>query len=75
MFCANEQADTLQKLDVDGNGEIVLTCECGRFTKFPADTDSELLKVYIAEHRAANFGQITMASIEEKKAELIQGLQ
>lgn len=75
MFCANEQDDTEQVLDVDGNGEITLTCECGRFIKLPATTDAAGLKAYIDEHKAANMGQISQDSIEAKKAELIAGLK
>ena len=59
---------------MDGAGEIVLTCECGRFVKLPANTDAAGLKVYAAKHKAANEGQVSMAAIEEKKAELLKSL-
>lgn len=74
MFCANDQAETDHTLDVDGNGEVVLTCACGRFTKLPADTTSESLATYIVAHKASNEGQITVASLEAKKQELLDGL-
>lgn len=74
VFCANEQADTEHVLDVDGAGEIVLTCACGRFLKLPAGTDSAGLKAYIAAHKTANEGQVSAAALEAKKAELIAAL-
>lgn len=75
FFCANEQADTAHVLDIDGNGEVVLTCACGRFIKLPRTTTPESLKAYVEAHKAANEGQITVESIEAHKAELLAGLQ
>lgn len=75
VFCAEEQADTDHVLDIDGVGEIVLTCDCGRFLKFPAGTTSEDLKAYIAKHRASNQGQVSVAAIEAYKADLLAGLE
>ena len=74
VFCANEQADTEHTLDMDGNGEVVLTCACGRFIKLPADTTPESFKAYIAAHKEANMGQISQESIDAKKAELLDSL-
>lgn len=71
MFCAAEQTDTDHTLEIDGNGEIVLTCDCGRFVKLPRDTTPDQLKAYIEAHKAANEGQISVASIEAKRAELL----
>jgi hypothetical protein len=75
MFCANDQVETTQALTIDGNGEIVLTCPCGRFTKLPAGTDAAGLAAYIAAHKEENDGQISVASLDAKKADLIAGLQ
>lgn len=76
MFCANEQAETNHTLDLDGAGEIVLTCDtCQRFIKLPADTDAAGLKDYIDAHKEANQGQISVESLDAKKAELLAGLQ
>lgn len=75
MFCANEQAETDHTLDIDGNGEIVLTCGCGRFIKLPATTDAAGLKAYIDAHKTANEGQISVASMDAKKAALLDALQ
>jgi len=75
MFDASLQKDCDHTIDIDGAGEIVLTSvESGHFVKFPAGTDAAQLAELIAAHKAANEGQITQASIEEKKAALIAGL-
>lgn len=74
VFCANEQKETAHTVDIDGNGEVVLTCACGRFLKFPADTDSETLKKYIIAHREQNSGQLSVEAIEAHKAKLIADL-
>lgn len=85
VFCANEQKETDHKIDIDGNGEVVLTCianvgteeepiECGRFLKFPKGTNAATLKESLAKHKAGNEGQITVESQEAAKDELIKGL-
>lgn len=85
VFCAREQKATAHTLDIDGNGEIILTCtanvgteekseSCGRFIKLPKDTTSAELKTYIAAHQTANEGHITQESLDAKKAELMAGL-
>lgn len=76
MFCANDQRETEHTLDIDGNAEVVLTCvECGRFQKLPAGTTAEDIKVFVEKHKASNEGQITTASIEAEKAQLLEGLE
>lgn len=74
LFCANEQAETPHVLDIDGMGEILLTCGCGRCIKLPADTDAAGIKAYAEAHKLGNEGQISVASIEAKKAELLAAL-
>lgn len=74
MFCANEQAETEHTVEIDGNGEIVLTCECGRFIKLPEGTDAEGLKTFVQAHKEANEGQRSVESIEKAKEELLAGL-
>lgn len=85
MFCANQQAETAHSLDVDGVGEIILTCtenvgtekepvECGRFVKLPKGTGPKELKAYIEAHASANEGQVSQAMIDAKKAELLDAL-
>ncbi len=71
-FCANEQKHTNHALDIDGAGEIVLTCECGRFIKFPKGTTPEELKKLLEDHTVANVGQISMEAIEAEKAKLLE---
>ena len=74
MFCANDQVETEHDLDVDGNGEVVLTCPCGRFIKMPANTTPETLTVAIEKQKESNEGQITQESIEQKKQELLDAI-
>lgn len=85
VFCAAQQAETDYVLDIDGNGEIVLTCsfavgteeapqECGRTLKFPAGTDAARLKELLDAHKAANEGQVSAEAIEAKKKELLDAL-
>lgn len=74
MFCAAEQLETAHSVDVDGNGEVILTCACGRFTKLPGSTDAAGLQAYVAAHNASNVGQVTQESIDEKKAALLASL-
>lgn len=73
-FCANEQSETEHGLDVDGAGEVVLTCACGRFLKYPKGTDAAALKDLLAAHKEANGGQISQASIDEAKEKLLNEL-
>lgn len=75
VFCAKEQKETAHVLDIDGNGEIVLTCECGSFIKLPRGTDAEGLKAYVATHKAANEGQISVEALEAEKEKLFAGLE
>lgn len=86
MFCARCQKESTHKLDVASNGEVVITCltilsekteeqpevRCERFIKFPNSVDAAKLKEYIAAHKTANEGQVSVQSIEDKKAELLK---
>lgn len=75
MFCANDQVETAHILDIDGNGEILITCSvCGRFTKLPEGTDAKGVKEYIESHKESNIGQRSVESIEKKKAEILESL-
>lgn len=74
VFCANEQSETEHTLDINGVGEIVLECACGRFLKLPKGTDAEGVKAFIEAHKQANEGQITKESIEEEKKKLLDEL-
>lgn len=73
VFCAREQTDTAHTLKVS-NGEIVLTCECGHFVKFPVTLTTEEFVEAIAKHREANSGQLTLEKMEEKENELLEAL-
>jgi hypothetical protein len=54
LFCADEQKLTSHELAVDNNGEIIATCACGRFVKFPAGFTADQVKNFIVEHEDAN---------------------
>ena len=72
MFDAELQRDAEHTLTVDGNGEVVLTSvETGRFVKLPKGTTPDELKAYVEAHKAANMGQVSVASIEAKEQELL----
>jgi hypothetical protein len=84
-FCAVEQKVTEHTLDIDGIGEVILTCTsnvgtdkepkiCGHFIKFPKDLKPEQLKELIAKHQFVNEGQMPIEHIEKKKNELIDAL-
>lgn len=74
LFCANEQTETEHTLDIDGAGEIVLTCVCERFVKLPKGTDADGLKSFIETHKQINQGQISIEAIEAEKAKLLESL-
>lgn len=75
VFNAGLQRETEHTVDIDGSGEIVLTCtETGAFLKLPAGTDAAGLKAYVEAHKASNEGQVTQESLDAKKAELLKGL-
>lgn len=74
MFCANDQVEMAHSLDIDGNGEIVLTCSCGRFQKLPAGTDADGVRAFVEAHKAANEGQRSVESLEAEKAKLLEEL-
>lgn len=74
LFCVNEQLVTPHEGAVDGNGEFIFTCsipECGRFVKFPADTDKDSFKVLVEKHEENNIGQVNIEIQQAKLAELI----
>jgi len=66
IFCANEQEITSHKVTVDTNGELLFTCECGRFVKLPGDTQKAEITKALDRHEEANQGQVTQAAVEEQ---------
>jgi hypothetical protein len=74
-FDATLQKDVDHAVDIDGNGEVVLTSvESGHFIKFSGVATAADLEAKLAAHKAANLGQVTLASIEARKAEILAGL-
>jgi hypothetical protein len=70
IFCTKEQKVTAHKGEVDANGEFLFTCQtedCGRFVKFPADTNVEQFNQMLAVHEEQNKGQV---SVEAQEARL-----
>lgn len=74
-FCAKEQEETAHTLDIDGVGEITLTCGCERFLKFPRGTSPEQLKELLATHAESNQGQVTLDSIEAEKDRILEAFE
>lgn len=74
-FSAELQKETPHTIDIDGNGEIVLTCtETGRFLKFPKGTIASDLKSLMASHKDANLGQLSVEQLEAQKKALLDEL-
>jgi RNase P subunit RPR2 len=59
-FCANCQTDTAHQLEADMNGEIVLTCDCGRFQKLPAGLSKKGMEKELASRKENNQGQVSL---------------
>jgi hypothetical protein len=57
-FCAACQTVTMQTFAVDRNNEIVVTCRCSRFLKFPLTETQEQLDALLEAHQKANQGQV-----------------
>lgn len=74
LFCADTQAVVDHNLEVDANGEIVLTSPTGRVIKLPAGTTAAQLKEFAVKHKEANEGQLSVAKIEEQTNELFAEL-
>lgn len=71
IFCANEQKITTHTLEVEPmNGEILATCPCGRFLKFPSDVTKESFDELVAAHQASNEGQVSLEATEKLVATL-----
>jgi len=67
IFCANEQKETEHNLEVDSNGEIVATCDCGRFIKLPAGVTATEAETIIIKHKEANTLSEEQANIEKNR--------
>lgn len=66
IFCANDQVITEQTLSVDPvNGEIVATCPCGRFLKFPSSVTPDSFTELLTAHEDGNKGQVSVAAMNE----------
>jgi hypothetical protein len=71
IFNAELQRESIHELSAAPNGEVVATCtETGRILKFPANISKVDFEARLAEHKEANIGQVTQASIDAKLAEL-----
>ena len=69
-FCANCQAEKPHAIEVNVNGEIVLTCECSRFIKFPPGLDAPSIDSLLATHKTANEGQVSIQASHDAAAAL-----
>lgn len=66
IFCSNEQTETEHILSVDKAGEIVATCGCGFFLKFPAGMTKEQFQESLTDHKEQNSGQVKQADVEKE---------
>lgn len=72
IFCTKEQKVTAHEASLTPTGEFLFTCtteDCGRFIKFPADTEN--LDELLTAHEYANTGQVSIEAQEKKLEELI----
>ena len=61
-------------VDVDGSGEVILTCTAdGHFVKFPADATVEDIKAWVADHNKTAPTLVTQKALDEKKATILKG--
>jgi hypothetical protein len=67
IFCADEQVKTTHTLEVDANGEIIATCPCGRFIKFPAELTAGELEKLITTHEKDNKLSEAALKVEKKR--------
>lgn len=71
IFCANEQEVTTHTLSMEPmNGEIVATCPCGRFLKFPSTVTPDEFNDLVTAHEVANKGQVSTEHVEKLLSEL-----
>jgi hypothetical protein len=66
IFCAKEQKDTVHVLSLSpANGEVIATCACGEFIKFPAGIKKDEFEKQITAYKQANEGQVSMEKAEK----------
>lgn len=75
IFCANEQKITKHILTVDNIGEIVATCDCERFVKFPVGLDVKKLEGLIENHEKKNTLSEEALEVEKARKESEQTLE
>lgn len=61
-FCAQCQEETDHTVEVDHNGEILMTCECGRFQKFASGMTAKAVNDDLGRRKKASSG---LAFIED----------
>lgn len=74
LFCADSQEVVNHTLEVDANGEVILTSPTGRVIKLPAGTTATQLKEFAAKHKAANEGQLSVEKLEQQTNALFDEL-
>lgn len=58
VLCVAEQKETEHLVSTAPNDEVLLTCPCGTFLKFPQNIDSKQLDRLIKLHNLANKDQV-----------------
>ena len=62
-FCAKCQSETKHTASEVGR-DVVLTCECGHFIKFPASFMKEDMDTFLEKHQVANLRSIHLVNEE-----------
>ena len=80
IFCAACQRDDEMTLTFainrDGHSEAIAECHCGRFLKFALVEAADFERL-LAEHRAANLGQVSVekaAAIQEAQEQKFRAM-
>lgn len=70
IFCANCQEEKDHGLSLAPNGEVVATCDCGRFLKFPATLGAKEINKLVETHKDKNEGQVRVEQQEKLLSEV-----
>ena len=71
-FCAKCQIETEHAASVSGK-DVVLTCPCGHFIKFPSAFSKEEMEAFLASHKTVNARPAPSGAPEEDAAAAVLG--
>ena len=70
-FCAKCQEETEHAASVSGN-DVVLTCPCGHFVKFPSAFSKEEMAAFLEKHKACNVRPVVDGEAEPDAAAVLE---